>query len=96
MRAKSGKFSSSHQFPHVGGSWLGRVDPSSLLSPGHPPPQLVVSLQDGRLGIRAQLSELCLAGTGGGGSLVVVNIILHTSISTLIGHNPSKYSTLIG
>ena len=74
---------SSHQFLHVAGRLLGRVDPSSLLTLRHPPPQLVVFLQDGRLGVRAQLSEDRLAGAGGGGSLAV-NIRLLTALS-LVG-----------
>ena len=61
----------SYQFPHVAGWRLGRVDPPSLLSLGHSPSQCVVFLQDGLLGLRAQLSEDRLAGAGGGGSLVV-------------------------
>ena len=55
--------------PHVGGGGLGRVDAPRLLPLGHAPPQLVVLVQDGRLGRRAQLPELGLGGAVRGGAL---------------------------
>ena len=65
----------TYQFPHVAGWRLWRVDPSHLLTLGHPASQCVVFLQDRILGRRAQLSEDCLVGAGGRGSLVVnINI----------------------
>ena len=73
-------FESSHQFPHVAGWRLRGVDASSLLPPRHPPPQLVVSLQDGFLGRGGQLSEDCLAGAGARRALAV-NMIYQGEIS---------------
>ena len=75
--------SSSHQFPHVGGSWL-----RSLLPLGHLSSQLVVFGQDGNLGRGAQLSEDCLTGTGGGGALAV-NMISQSQSCKYILHNSS-------
>ena len=59
----------SHHLPHVGCPRLGRVDAARLLPLGHAPPELVVLVQDGRLGRRAQLPELCLGGAVRGGAL---------------------------
>ena len=56
--------------PHVGGVGLGRVDAPRLLPLGHAPPQLVVLVQDLLLGGGAELPELGLGGTLGGGSLI--------------------------
>ena len=47
---------------HVGGGGLAPVDAVGLLALGHPPPQLVVLVQDGGLGGGAQLPELSLGG----------------------------------
>ena len=47
---------------HVGGGGLAPVDALGLLPLGHPPPQLVVLVQDGALGGGTQLPELSLGG----------------------------------
>ena len=60
-----------HQLPHVAGLGLGRVDPPSLLALGHLPPQLVVFVQHGLLGLAAQLPEDCLGLAVGGRTLRV-------------------------
>ena len=78
-------FESSHQFPHVAGWRLRGVDASSLLPPRHPPPQLVVSLQDGFLGRGGQLSEDCLAGAGARRALAV-NMISQSQSCKYIFH----------
>merc|ERR1719400_739427 len=70
------QLSAPHQFLHVGGCLLGRVDPARLLPLGHPPPQLVVFRQDGVLGSRAQLSEDCLGGAGAGGSRILAHGVI--------------------
>ena len=57
-----------HEFLHVAGSRLG---PVSLLPPGHLPPQLVVFVQHGLLGLAAQLPEDCLGLAVGGRTLRV-------------------------
>ena len=73
-----------YQFLHVAGSWLGRIDPSRLLAPGHPPSVLVVPLQDGLLSLTAQLPEDCLAGAGGRGARVETHRV------------PSRHLTVVG
>ena len=47
---------------HVGGCGLGPAQAAGLLALGHPPPELVVLVQDGGLGGGAQLPELSLGG----------------------------------
>ena len=59
----------SHHLPNVCCPRLGRVDATRLLPLGHAPPELVVLVQDGDLGSRAQLPELSLGGAVRGGAL---------------------------
>ena len=82
--------SSSHQFPHVGGSWL-----RSFLPLGHLSSQLVVFGQDGNLGRGAELSEDCLTGTGGGGALVV-NMISQSQSCKYIFHKVKLFERNTG
>ena len=60
-----------HHLLHVGGGGLPTVDALCLLTLGHPPPQLVVLVQDGALGGGTQLPEHRLGGTLGRGALVI-------------------------
>ena len=50
---------------HVGGGGLAPVPAVGLLTLGHPPPQLVVLVQDGGLGSGTQLPEHSLGGALG-------------------------------
>ena len=67
--------STRHHLPHVGGGWLGRVDAPGLLTLGHAPPELVVLVQDGGLGLLAQLPQGGAGRAGGRGALVNLDII---------------------
>ena len=55
---------------HVGGCGLGPAQTAGLLALGHPPPQLVVLVQDGGLGGGAQLPELSLGSALSRGALI--------------------------
>ena len=54
-----------HHLLHVAGGGLAPVEAVGLLALGHPPPQLVVLVQDGGLGGGTQLPELSLGGALG-------------------------------
>ena len=67
--------STSDHLPHVGGGWLGRVDAPGLLTLGHAPPELVVLVQDGGLGLLAQLPQGGAGRAGGRGALGYRDIV---------------------
>ena len=67
--------STRHHLPHVGGGWLGRVDAPGLLTLGHAPPELVVLVQDGGLGLLAQLPQGGAGRAGDRGALDNLDII---------------------
>ena len=68
--------STRHHLPHVGGGWLGRVDAPGLLTLGHAPPELVVLVQDGGLGLLAQLPQGGAGRAGGRGALDNLDIYI--------------------
>jgi len=82
------QFCVPHQFSHVSCCWLRGVDASCLLPFGHPPPQLVVPVQDCCPPLVTDSSKYGLSSAGSREALVLTHSVL--SVNRAVGVSTSR------